>query len=293
MTPINDVKESFGLLRGKFLSYLLAIVGMMFVLLVLFLVITLPIGILLWVLGFGTSSANFIDVWVNDVLLFWQPLASTSPVAQLGVIFLFVVLPVFALLEWVLGSVYGMSKDIVISGESSAEGAFSWFRKMAPRFLLSGIVVATVVIGPVGIASYLISWYYGFSTPWQVTWPLLILLVLYLYIFLGILRMYIPAVADGLSVVDGLKKAISLFRSNIGRIFGAWTIYFILIFIWFVPLGIWGVLQGIPGPWPGVLSLEFWLSLSLAGIGLFLDLLIFFPMMILGMTKIYFDIRSQ
>jgi hypothetical protein len=295
LSGFTDVKESFGLLKGRFLSYLLAIIGMIFVLFVLFAIITLPIGIAYWAMGLGTPGAHFIDVWVNDVLLFWVPYVSGGGnlAVLLTTVFLVIVLPVFALAEWVLGAVYGMSKDIVTTGESSAEGAFGWLRKKAGSFLVTGIIVAVIVMGPIGIASYLVSWYFGFTVPWELTWSLLTVVVLYVYIFLGVLRMYIPAVADDMGVIDGLKRSVSLVKSNFGRVFGAWTIYFVLIFIWFLPLIIWGGLQGIPGPWPGPNSPEFWLSVGLAGIGAFLDLLVFFPMMILGMTRIYHDIKGQ
>jgi len=295
LSGFADVKESYGLLKGRFLSYLLAIIGMIFVLFVLFAIITLPIGIAYWAMGLGTPGAHFIDVWVNDVLLFWVPFVSGGGnlAVLLTTVFLVIVLPVFALAEWVLGAVYGMSKDIVTTGESSAEGAFGWLRKKAGSFLVTGIIVAVIVMGPIGVVSYLVSWYFGFTVPWELTWPLLIVLVLYIYTFLGVLRMYIPAVADDMGVIDGLKRSVSLVKSNFGRIFGAWTIYFVLFFIWFLPLIIWGGLQGIPGPWPGSNSPEFWLSVGLAGIGALLDLLVFFPMMILGMTRIYHDIKGQ
>ncbi|MHA2005330.1 MAG: DUF7847 domain-containing protein [Candidatus Thorarchaeota archaeon] len=293
MTAISDVKTSYGLLKGKFLSYLLAIIGMLFVLFVLFALITLPIGLIYWAMGLGVPGAHFIDVWVNEILLFWTPYVSGGNIVVILTAIFLVALPIFALAEWVLGAVYGMSKDIVTTGESSAEGAFSWFRKKAGPFLATGVVVAIIVLGPIGIVAYLISWYYGFTVPYTLTWPSLISMILYIYLFLGILRMYIPAVVDDVGVIDGLKKSVSLVRSNFGRIFGPWTIYFILLFIWFLPIGIWGGLQGFPGPWPDTNSLVFWLSVALAGAGVFLDLLIIFPMMILGMTKIYHEIKGQ
>jgi hypothetical protein len=293
MTAISDVKESYGLLKGKFLSYLLAIIGMLFVLFVLLVIITLPIGLIYWALNLGTPGYHFIDVWVNDVLLFWTTYLSGGDVVVVMSTLFLVAVPIFALAEWVLGAVYGMSKDIVTTGESSAEGAFSWFRKKAGSFLATGAIVAIIVFGPIAITAYLISWYFGFTVPYTLTWPLLIIMIFYVYLFLGVLRMYIPAVADDVGVIVGLKKSVGLVRSNFGRIFGPWTVYFILLGVWFLPIGIWGGLQGFPGPWPDSNSLVFWLSVSLAGLGVFLDLLIIFPMMILGMTKIYHDIKGQ
>jgi hypothetical protein len=290
---MTDVKESYRLLKGKFLSYLLAIIGMVFVLFVFFIIVTLPIGIIFFVMNLGTPGSDLINVWVNDVLLFWTGYLSGGDVVVVMSTLFLVAIPIFALAEWVLGAVYGMSKDIVTTGESSAEGAFSWFRKKAGSFLATGAIVAIIVFGPVGIISYLISWYFGFTIPYTLTWPLLIIMIFYLYLLLGVLRMYIPAVADDVGVIDGLKKSVGLVRSNFGRIFGPWTVYFILLFIWFLPIGIWGALQGFPGPWPGSDSLVFWLSVALAGVGAFLDLLIIFPMMILGMTKIYQDVKGQ
>ncbi len=293
MSVLQDVKGSFSQLKGFFLSYLLAIVGMVFVLFILLIIFTLPIGLVYWFMGLGTPGAHVIDVWVNDVLLFWTPLVSTGSITAIFSVFLFLGVPMFALAEWVLGAVYGMSKDIVSTGESSAEGAFGWFRKKAVDFLGTGIIVAVIVLGPIGIVGYLLDLYYGGAIPYQLTWPLLTVVVLYLYIFLGILRMYIPAVADDMGVIDGLKKSVSLVKNNFVRVFGSWTLYFILLFIWFAPLIIWGSLQGFPGTWPGSNSPEFWMSVILAGTGLFADILVFFPMMILGMTKIYHDIKGQ
>jgi hypothetical protein len=297
MSVIQDVKYSFREWKGFFLRYLRAIVGMFFLLYILIVIFTLPMGLAFWTLGLGIPGANFIDAWVNNLysyfLLFWIPTISTGNITVILTVFFVLNLPIFVLAEWVLGAVYRLSRDVVTSGEASGEGAFSWFRKKAGTFLGTGFVNATIVMGPLGVIIYLLDLYYGFAIPYQLTWPLLTIPVLYVYISLGFLKLNIPAVADDMGVIDGLKKSVSLVKSNFVRVFGSWTIYFILLISWFVPLIIWGASQGFPGSFPSSNSIEFWFSVTLAVVGFLLDLLIFFPIMILGMTKIYHDISKK
>jgi hypothetical protein len=294
---IQDVKGSFSEWKGFFPRYLRALVGMLFLLYILIIIFTLPMGLFFWTLGLGIPGADFIDAWVNNLysyyLLFWVPTVSTGEITVILTVLFVLCLPIFILIEWVLGAVYGLSRDFVISGEVSFEGSFSWFKKKAGPFLGTGIVNAIIVMGPLAIITYLLDRYYEYAIPYQLTWPLLTIAVLHLYISLGVMRLNIPAVVDDMGVIDGLKKSVSFVRSNFIRVFGSWTIYFLLLISWFIPLIIWGVSQGFPGPFPSSNSIEFWFSVALAVTGFLLDLLVFFPVMVLGMTKIYHNVSKK
>ncbi|MGY5860537.1 MAG: hypothetical protein RTU63_14295 [Candidatus Thorarchaeota archaeon] len=297
MSVFQDLNYSFREWKGFFLRYLRALGGMLFLLYILIVIFTLPIGLAFWTLGLGIPGANFIDAWVNNLysyfLLFWIPTVFTGDITVILTVFFVLSLPIVVLTEWVLGPVYGLSRDVATSGDVSGDGAFNRFRKKAGSFLGTGIVNATIVIGPLGIIIYLLDLYYGFAIPSQLTLPLLTIAVLYVYISLGFLKLNNPAVADDMGVFDGLKKSVSLVKSNFVRVFGSWTIYFILLISWFVPIVIWAASYGIPGTIPSLNLIEFGFSVTLAGVGFLLDLLIFLPIMILGMTKIYHDISKK
>jgi hypothetical protein len=297
MSIFQDVKYSFREWKGFFLRYLRALGGMLFLLYILIVIFTLPIGLAFWTLGLGIPGANFIDAWVNNLysyfLLFWIPTVFTGDITVILTVFFVLSLPIIVLTEWVMGAVYGLSRDVATSGEVSGDGVFSRFKRKAGTFLGTGIVNATIVIGPLGLIIYLLDLYYGFAIPYQLTWPLLTIAVLYVYISFGFLKLNNPAVADDMGVIDGLKKSVSLVKSNFVRVFGSWTIYFILLISWFVPVVIWGASHGFPESVPSSNLIEFWFPVILAGVGFLLDLLIIFPIMTLGMTKIYHDISKN
>ncbi len=289
MSGFEDVRRSYGLLKTKFLSFTLALVGMLVLVVAIFAIVTLPIAAIMWLLAGGVE--NFAEVWAQDVIAFFAPYMSTGDLLLILVLGVAILIPLFAIVEWVLGSLYGMSKDIVVSGGTTAEGAFTWFRRKAGAFLSTGAILAVIVLGPIAAIGYPISWYYGFSIPLDVSRVLGIIGFIWIFVLLGFLRMYLPAVADDVGAVDGVKKSFSLVKNNLGRVFTAWTIYFILLAIWFVPIIGWGLMQtGVPVPPTDII---FWLAVAVAGIGAFVDLFLVIPMMFLGMTAIYHDIKGQ
>ena len=297
MSVLQDLKYCFGAWKGFFPRYLRALVQMLFLLYILIVIFILPIGLAFWTLGLGIPGANFIDAWVSNLfsyfLLFWIPTLSTADITVIFTVFFVLSLPIAVLTEWVMGPIYGLSRDVIISKEVSDDGAFSQFKKNAGTFLGTGIANATIVFGPLGIVIYLLDLLNGFLIPYQLTWPLLTIAFLYVYISFGFLILYTPAVVDGMGVIEGLKKSVSLVRSNFVRVFGSWTIYFILLISWFVPVFIFGISHEFPSSITKLNSNEFWLSVALAVFGFLLDLIIFFPIMILGMTKIYHDISKK
>ncbi|MFW9967083.1 MAG: hypothetical protein ACFFEA_08005 [Candidatus Thorarchaeota archaeon] len=289
MSGFDDVKASYGHLRTKFLSFILALLGMFVLVFVIFAIVTIPIAAVLWLMAGGVE--NFVEVWAQDVISFFAPYMATGDLLLILVLGVVILIPLFAITEWVLGSLYGMSKDIVVSGGTTAEGAFTWFRRKAGAFLSTGAILAVIVLGPVAAIGYPISWFYGFSIPIEVSRVIGIIGFVWIFILLGFLRMYLPAVADDVGAIDGVKRSFSLVKNNFGRVFTAWTIYFILLAIWFIPILVWGFMQtGVPVP---PTDITFWLAVAVAGIGAFVDLLIILPMMFLGMTAIYHDIKGQ
>jgi hypothetical protein len=270
---------------------------MFFLLYLLMIIFTLPMGLAFWTLGLGIPGANFIDAWINNLhsyfLLFWIPTISTADITVILTVFFVLSIPIFILTEWVLIGVYGLSRDVVTSGATSGKGAFYWFKQNVSTFLGTGIVKATIILGPLGIITYLLDLYYGYSIPCQLVWPILSFAVIYVYATLGVLKLYSPAVVDELGVTKSLKKSLRLIKFNFVRVFASWTIYFALLISWFLPLVIWGTTQGFLGPLPSYNSVGFWFSAILAVAGFLLDVLIFFPVMILGMTKIYHDFSKE
>ncbi|MFW9920441.1 MAG: hypothetical protein ACFFED_12635 [Candidatus Thorarchaeota archaeon] len=290
MSIYGDIKSSFNQMKPFFPSFLLSMIGMIFVMVLIVVVATLPIGVLLWIIGGNYSSTDFITVWMNDVLFSWLPtvysLNTITALALMGI-------PLLVLVEMILYTVYGISNDIISTGNTKAENAFSWFKRKMVSFLVSGVIVAIFAFGPPALLGYLFDWLYAGIVPMESTIFMIVFFVVYVYIILGLTRMIIPAVVDGNGIVESIKNSFSLVKSNFTRVFGSWTIYFILLVIWFLPLGVWAGLQLVPELWPGPNSFEFWISLLIGGMGLLFDMLLVLPVMILGTTRIYSEIKTE
>ncbi|MFW9769981.1 MAG: hypothetical protein ACFFEM_14260, partial [Candidatus Thorarchaeota archaeon] len=153
-TVFNDMKTSLGLAWKSMLSYFLAGLGMIIVFLVLIVLIAAPIAAVAYLALAPLSEATLI------ALRDW---AATNPLA-LGAIALLVLIPVVSLFMVVSGSIYGMSHDLVTTGETKAESAFSYFRRKFLTYAGAGAILTIIVIIPPVIAWGLTSYAYGFAT---------------------------------------------------------------------------------------------------------------------------------
>ncbi|MFW9964903.1 MAG: hypothetical protein ACFFCX_15140, partial [Candidatus Sifarchaeia archaeon] len=117
-TILDDMKTSLKLAWKSMLSYFLANLGMLIVMVILLGIVAIPVLIVAWVVLAPLSQATM------TALANW---AVANPLL-LGGIAILVLIPVISLFMVVSGSIYGMSHDLVTKGETKAELAFSYFR---------------------------------------------------------------------------------------------------------------------------------------------------------------------
>jgi len=236
------------------------------------------------------QSLDFVLVWFNLIDSMIQYIVSGLLWIVSGP-FVGVIIAGVALFACLFSAVYILSGDIVSGHFSTALGAILWLRQKFIPLTLTCLVNATVAIVPavglwIGVSSL-----YGFGTfPFPVDIVLGVAGFVWFFIVLGFLQLHIHAVIDSSPIIEGMKLSFRAVRKNMNRVFGLWTVYVFLLLIWFIPYAIYSYVFG------GVISFTDPISLVVGGVALLgagIDLLIFIPMLILGMTKIHYDINKQ
>ncbi|MFW9932678.1 MAG: hypothetical protein ACFFDR_08480, partial [Candidatus Thorarchaeota archaeon] len=136
MQAYDDLKLGLSMAKSKILTFFLAIIGILVILGLTFAVITLPIGLAVWLLD---PSADFITQWVETLVAWTLPLTSGSVAVILSVSFLGVILPLSALAIWVLGALFGIAKEYIETQDTRVEHAFTWLRKKFVPLIVGGI----------------------------------------------------------------------------------------------------------------------------------------------------------
>ncbi|MFW9920027.1 MAG: hypothetical protein ACFFED_10530 [Candidatus Thorarchaeota archaeon] len=291
MQAYDDLKLGLSMAKSKILTFFLAIIGILVILGLTFAVITLPIGLAVWLLD---PSADFITQWVETLVAWTLPLTSGSVAVILSVSFLGVILPLSALAIWVLGALFGIAKEYIETQDTRVEHAFTWLRKKFVPLIVGGILLAIVIGLPALIVGYIISWAYGFGTiPWPVDWIEGIIGFIYFFIMLGLFSLVCPAIVDDMGAMDALKYSFRTVRGNMNRVFGFLILFMLVIFILVGPLSVYSVYlvsQGIiPNPMTDVLfaALTAWTA-----IGAFIFLLFLLPALIFGLTNIHKSLKG-
>ncbi|MHA1134912.1 MAG: hypothetical protein ACTSSE_00335 [Candidatus Thorarchaeota archaeon] len=217
----KDIYIGFKFALKHFLSYFLAMLGIILltiimVVVVLFFVVVplvifvgLPV-IIMWVSSFGIEVGTLEGTMLISIVLL-------------------IVLPLLAPFFTALGSLYGMSREIIEGETTSAESAFSWYRKRSISLAGGGMVHFLISFAPFMIAIWAM-----FAT--AITVPTnaelrVILPVGFLWILLsnGMLSLTFPGIIDGLSAASAAKRSVRLCCRSPGRVLGSWVVYAIII----------------------------------------------------------------
>ena len=75
MEAIEDFKISLSMAKSKVLTFFLSIIGILVIFALIFIVITLPVGMIAW---FINPSLDFITQWVNAITAWTLPLTGGS-----------------------------------------------------------------------------------------------------------------------------------------------------------------------------------------------------------------------
>jgi hypothetical protein len=283
-TIFNDMKTSLGLARRSILSYFLAGLGMIIVVGAIFALVAAPIAAAAFLALAPLSEATMIA---------WRNWAMANPLL-VGSIGLLVMIPVVSLFMVVTGSIYGMSHDLVTTGETKAESAFSYFRRKFLSYAGASAIMTIIIILPPVIAWGLASYAYGFATIASPVFQLLtISTFVWVFITAGLTSMVFPAVSSGKGVQEAVKESYSLATRYFDRVFGLLSGILLLLAITFGPMIVWGITQApfiLPHMMafgPVLAALMLWTVVSA-----FLWVLLFLPMVRIAWVKVYQELTG-
>ena len=282
-TIYDDLKTSTKLAWKSMLSYFLANLGMLIVMVLLVVIVAIPIAAVAWVLfaPFNEATMTALANW-----------AATNPLLAGGLAILFLI-PFISMFLVVSGSIYGMSHDLVTKGETKAELAFSYFRHKFLSFAGTGAVLTIIVLLPPVVAWGLTSYAMGYAITAPATYILTAFTFVWLYLTAGLTSMVWPAVASGKGVQAAFKESFSLSIQYFDRVYGVLTAIVLLLVATFGPVILVGLSFAAPVP-PVPLTL----LPALAGVGLytvvmvFLWLLLFLPMVRIAWVKVYQELTG-
>ena len=224
----RDLYFGFKFAIKHFLSYFLAMVGVIILTIIMLVAVLLIIVVpLILFVGFPV----FVT-WISSVTIEIGTLEGTMFIA----IILMVVLPILGPFFVAIGALYGMSREIVESETTSAESAFSWYQKRAFSLVGGGMVHFLITLAPFLLAIYAI-----FVTPIPVPTNQQLSLILpvgFIWILLsnGMLVLTFPGIIDGLSAISAAKRSVRLCCRSPGRVLGAWSVFVVLVGIPFISL---------------------------------------------------------
>jgi len=222
---LKDFKVGFTLAVKNILSFGLAMLGILFITLILLLVIILFIAIpLLFARGLP-----FLIMLAESIVTGFNATSGLTLVLLIMVLFLPLLGPFFV----ALGALFGMSRELVESDGTQAESAFTWYRKRGLSLLGGGLLHFIITLAPLIIAFLVIS-YPTWNPPTNEELRIIIpLIVIWIILVNGMLSLTFPGIIDGLSAVRAASRSVRLTCQFPGRVLGAW---FIIVLIVGVPL---------------------------------------------------------
>jgi hypothetical protein len=280
-TILNDMKTSAKLAWRSMLSYFLANLGMLIVMVILLGIIVIPIALVAWAVLAPLSEAQMTAMaqWV-----YANPLA-------IGGIAVLLLIPFVSLFMVVSGSIYGMSHDLVTKGETKAELAFSYLRHKFLSFAGTGAILTIIVVVPPIIAYGLAA----YATGWNIVGAVFYLVTgftfVWVYITAGLTSMVWPAVVSGKGVQNAFKESFSLSLKYFDRVFGVLTAIVLLVAATVGPVIILGLsipMAPVPLAFLPVLAGVALYTLVMA----FLWLLLFLPMVRIAWVKVYQELTG-
>ena len=282
-TIVDDLKSSFRLAKENILSYFLANLGMLIAVVLLMGLVMVPIAVAA-LLMVGTSPAAWEAIGLG--LAAW---AESNPWAVGGVAILFIV-PFIALFLTVVGSIYGMSKDLVAHGETKAERAFSWFRHKFLTFGGAGVLLTTIIILPPLVVWGSVSILMGYTVNVAISTLLSVFTFTWVFITVGLCAMVFPAITYGKGVQDAFKESFHLARERLDHVYGLLSAIIVLAVASYGPVVFWGLTAPLTGAVvldAVAITIMVWTVLVT-----FLWLLVLLPMTIIAFTKVYAEMTG-
>ncbi|TFG33861.1 hypothetical protein EU527_06420 [Candidatus Thorarchaeota archaeon] len=284
-TIIDDMKTSLKMAYRTALSYFLAHLGMLIVVALLALLIAIPVAAVAWI-----ALAPFSEVTMEAMAAWF----AENPLV-IGGIGILVMIPLISMFLVVSGSVYGMSYDLVTTGDTKAERAFSYLRHKFLTFLSTGAVLTIIVVLPPVIVWGLTSFALGYAIPTAISALLSAFTFVWVFITAGLTSMVFPAVSGGKGVQDSFKESFSLSTRYFDRVYGTLSAVILLLAITFGPVIALGIALA-PYTTPTLIPWAFLPAIAFVAIYtvicVFLWLLLFLPMVRIAWVRVYQDLTG-
>ncbi|MHA2142822.1 MAG: hypothetical protein ACXADC_12515 [Candidatus Thorarchaeota archaeon] len=281
-TIAGDLKTSAKLASGNMLSYFLANLGMMIIVALLLGIVAIP----LVAITIATDGA----VWLA-IADYFAAYGAANPWALGGMVILLGI-PVVALFLTVVGSIYGMSKDLVAHGETKAERAFTWFRHKFLTFAGAGVLLTIIILLPPLVVAGSVSILMGYVVTPPITTLLSVFTFAWVFVTVGLCAMVFPAITHGKGVQAAFKESFRLARERFDHVYGLLSAVVVLLAASYGPVIIMGLYA------PGLFSISTLLNPIVVAVMIwtivvtFLWLLVLLPMTIIAFTKVYAEMTG-
>jgi len=287
-TLLDDLKISFKFALKNVISYVLAIIGVFIVAGLLLIIVAAAVFIpLLLLMGFE----NMV-LWFESFALMGSAQGATI---ALG-IFLFA-LPFVTPFFVASGALFGMSREIVESEGTTAEGVFQWFKRKFFSLAGGGIVMFLIIAGPVFLISFgavaifgdqVLNLAFVSSGSASILSPILVGLgVIWFVLSSGSLAMLFPAIIDGHSVVEATKRSFRMTVDYFDRVIGFWIAFILLLVVLVTPMIV-AIFAFPPSSGIGIAAMGIYaipMGIFLAFVGL--------PALSIGLTRVYMILSAD
>ena len=290
-TILDDLKISFKFAAKNVLSFLLGIFGVLIVSGILMVVVAAMIFIpMVFIIGFGNLEAFFGSFILPE----------SSGIASFALGGFMFALPFLAPFMVAIGAMFGMGREIVESEGTSASGVFTWYKKKFFSLAGGGLILFLVVIGPLLLTLVIGSAVYGneffnialISSGSVSTLSPIVLSVLLIWfaVSTGLLSMLFPALIDGHSVFESVKKSISMSIKYFDRVFGIWMAFLLILAALIVPMFAVPLISSLSG---SELIIGLGAMVAYAIPALIILIFLYIPALIIGMTRTYMILTAE
>lgn len=286
-TLLDDLKISIRFAMRNVISYVLAIIGVFLVTFILIGIVAALIFIPIFIVPGGFNS--FV-LWTESFNT-WDAASGLTIATGIFLIALPFVAPFFV----ATGALFGMSREIVESEGTSAEGVFTWYRKKFFSLAGGGIMLFLFILGPImlviaaGVALFgeqILN--LAFIGGGGMNPMISALGVVWIILSTGLMTMLFPAIIDGYSVIEATKKSISMGIKYFDRVFGTWLSFLIFITVIMAPM----MLFANPFLWESFIP-------AMIVVGIYALVAIFFlafvglPALSIGLTRVYMILSAD
>lgn len=283
---VDDLKASFKLASNNILSYFLANIGMLILLVFLVAVVAVPVAVMLFV-SIGPNPAHWVAV--GD---WWTHVGTTNPWGVGGLAALFLI-PVISMFLVMIGSIYGLSKQLVATGETKAEYAFTYFRHKFTSFFGAGLLLTVIILLPMYIMWMSASILTGYVISHELSLLLSTISFVWAFLTWGLCANVFPAITYGSGVIDAFKESFDLAKKRFVRVFGLLSGIVGLFALMFSPIILWILATPIMVAAGAIFNPISGIVFAWTTIAVLLWVFVFLPMTVIAFVRVYADMTGK